>query len=149
MFRVFCTRFRFEFVSNLELSGRPQDPAVLKIRRSKFTMPGKFTIAQGFAMATPARADTIFLGLQAFFPPKRGSQCSKHGGRVKTLRRSISLPRSVFSTPGSFDINPFLWKSGQSQFWECLYDKAETNEEKRFSLKEGEAFIGGGQTCNN
>ena len=50
-------------------------------------------------MATPTCADIIFLGFADMCPP---SQHSKYGGVVKTLRRSNSLSRSIFSTAGSF-----------------------------------------------
>ena len=40
--------------------------------------------------------------LQTFVPSKRGSRRSKSGGVVKTLRRSNSLSRSIFSPAGSF-----------------------------------------------
>ena len=62
--------------------------------------------------------------LQGFLISKKGPQRSKYGGRSKTLRRSNSLSRSVWSTAGSFgqgnlDVTPdvvlsccllpFLW----------------------------------------
>ena len=90
----------------------PKDPAVLKIlRRSKFTMRSKFIIAQWFTMATPPVLTQFSLVLSAFFPWKRGSHRSKKGGgAVKTLRRSNSLSRSVFSTAeslGLWDVHDF------------------------------------------
>ena len=50
----------------------------------------------------PPCADTLFLGFADSFPLEGGSQRSKNGGVVKTLRRSNSLSRSNFSTAGSF-----------------------------------------------
>ena len=90
----------------------PKDPTVLKILRRnyavvKFTMRSKFTIAQRFAMATPPRADTIFRGFAGIFPQRRVQGVVNLGGIVKTLRRSNSLSRSIFSTVGSFGW-PFL-----------------------------------------
>ena len=50
----------------------PKDPAVLKIlRRSKFSMHSKFTIAQWFAMANPPPL-TQFPGFCSHFSPGRG-----------------------------------------------------------------------------
>ena len=85
----------------------PKDSAVLKIlRRSKFTMRSKFTIAQWFAMATPPPcAHTIFLGFAGIFPLQEGVHgVVNMGGIVKTLRRSNSLSRSIFSTAVSFGL---------------------------------------------
>ena len=59
----------------------PKDPAVLKIlRRSKCTMRSKFTTHSKCTMATPPALTQFSWVLQAFFPPKRGSQRSKSGG---------------------------------------------------------------------
>ena len=81
----------------------PKDPAVLKIlRHSKLTVRSNFTSAQWFTMATPLALTQFSWVLQAFFPSKSGSRCSEQGGVVKTLRRSNSLSRSIFSTAGSF-----------------------------------------------
>ena len=54
-------------------------------------------------MATaPALAESSWVFCKDFFCSKRGSQPSKSGGGVvKTLRRSNSLSRSIFSTVGS------------------------------------------------
>ena len=56
------------FVPNGRLNC-PKDPAVLKLsilRRNKFTTRGKFTIAQGFAMASPPALTQFSWVLQAF-----------------------------------------------------------------------------------
>ena len=71
----------------------------------ELTMRSKFTLAQCFATATPAALTQFSWVLQAFLPSTRVSQRSKYGGGggvVKTLRRSDSLSRSIFSTAGSF-----------------------------------------------
>ena len=50
----------------------------------------------------PPCADAISLVLQAFSPQRGVHTVVNMGGVVKTLRRSNSLSRSVFSMVGSF-----------------------------------------------
>ena len=81
----------------------PKDPAVLKIlHRSKFTMHSKFTMAQGFTMATPSRRHPFPWFYKELSSQKRVHTIVILRGVVKTLRRSNSLCRSVFSMAGSF-----------------------------------------------
>ena len=76
------------FVKVLQLPNPTQRTlAVLKIlRHSKFTTRGKFTIAQGFATATPLALTQLSRLLQAF-SPQRGVHSVVNMGDVKTLRR--------------------------------------------------------------
>ena len=57
------------------VGNNPKDPTVLKLlRHSKFTTRSKFTIAQGFTMATTPALTQLSWVLQAFFPSQRGSR---------------------------------------------------------------------------
>ena len=84
----------FPWTAGTRLETRVNGFLVKRVRRSKFALRNKITIAE-YRVRTPFSRELHL--------PKKRSQCSKLGGVVKTLLRlSNSLSRSVFCTAGSF-----------------------------------------------